>query len=195
MASSKTKDTPKTKKPRTRLTTVNKARQALGINTEEDKKVSALNHKTFDGHRLTIQEAKFISNYLETGNQRQSVIDAGYRCVNPGYYAIKLLSKAYINNEINHRLKELESRKIANAEEIMQYFTGVMRGEIKDQFGLDAPLGERTKAAQELAKRKIDMVERVSGNRQAEVRISLTWNDNEPDDDNVVFDMDDDEEE
>ena len=46
---------------------------------------------------------------------------------------------------------------IADAAEVMQYFTSVMRGEIKDQFGLDAPLAERTKAAVELAKRKVDI--------------------------------------
>ena len=34
-----------------------------------------------------------------------------------------------------------------------------MRGEVKDQFGLDAPLAERTKAAVELAKRKVDVAQ------------------------------------
>ena len=41
----------------------------------------------------------------------------------------------------------------------MRYFTSVMRGEVKDQFGLDAPLAERTKAAVELAKRKVDVAQ------------------------------------
>lgn len=53
--------------------------------------------------------------------------------------------------------KQIEDSRIASAAEIMQYFTSVMRGEISDQFGLDAPLAERTKAAVELAKRKIDI--------------------------------------
>ena len=36
-----------------------------------------------------------------------------------------------------------------------------MRGEVKDQFGLDAPLAERTKAAVELAKRKVDVAQKT----------------------------------
>ena len=38
----------------------------------------------------------------------------------------------------------------------MQYLTSVMRGEVKDQFDLDAPLSERTRCAQELLKRNMD---------------------------------------
>lgn len=36
-----------------------------------------------------------------------------------------------------------------------------MRGEVKDQFGLEAPLAERTKAAVELAKRKVDVAQKT----------------------------------
>ena len=153
---------------------------------------SQSNYKTFEGHKLTLKEAKFIDLYIETGNQRQSVIDAGYKTSAPGQYATGLLVKDYIRKEIDHRLQKLEDAKIASAEEIMQYFTGVMRGEIKDQFGLDAPLGERTKAAQELAKRKIDIVQRVNGQKQAEVKISLVWDENSSvDDDEPIIDNED----
>lgn len=149
------------------------------------KKSPILQYKTHDGHKLTIKEAKFIDYYVETGNQRQSVIDAGYVTKAPGQYGQNLLSRSYINAEISYRMEQLESTKIASAEEILKYFTGVMRGEIKDQFGLDAPLGERTKAAQELAKRKIDIVNKVNGKAEAEVTIKLDWE---------GFDSEDDEE-
>lgn len=133
-------------------------------------------YATNDGHRLTPNEAKFIDLYVETGNARQSVIEAGYSTRAPGQYAQSLLKKDYIAREIDHRLQMLEDAKIASAEEILKYFTGVMRGEIKDQFGLDAPLSERTRAAQELAKRKIDIVNKVQGGKDtAEVRITLNW--------------------
>lgn len=133
-------------------------------------------YATFDGHRLTPKEAKFIDIYLATTNQRQAVIEAGYTTKAPGQYGQQLLGKSYIRDEIDHRLKLLEEASIADATEILQYFTAVMRGEEKDQFGLDAPLGERTKAAQELAKRKIDMPNRVHGEEHnAEIKISLNW--------------------
>ena len=143
-----------------------------------------INYKTHDGHKLTIKEAKFIDNYIETGNQRKSVLEAGYKTVSPGQYGNELLKKPYIKSEIEYRLKQLEDAKIASAEEILQYFTGVMRGEIKDQFGLDAPLGERTRAAQELAKRKIDIVQKVNGQQQAKVEIALVWKDTDEEENN-----------
>lgn len=130
---------------------------------------------THAGHKLTSLEAKFIDLYVETGNQRQSVIDAGYKTRAPGQYAQTLLSKSYIVEEINFRLKQFEDAKTASAKEILEYFTRVMRGEEKDQFGLEAPLSERTRAAQELAKRKIDIANRINGKAQAEVKILLNW--------------------
>lgn len=138
-------------------------------------KGNKVKYKTHEGHTLTIKEAKFIDNYVESGNQRQSVLDAGYLTKCPGQYGQVLLDKPYIANEIRYRLEKLESEKIASATEILQYLTGVMRGEVKDQFGLDAPLSERTKAAQELAKRKIDIPNRLEGKEQPEVKITLNW--------------------
>ena len=49
-----------------------------------------------------------------------------------------------------------------------------MRGEVKDQFGLDAPLSERTAAAKELAKRVID-VEKDAEAVVPEIKVTLNW--------------------
>ena len=57
----------------------------------------------------------------------------------------------------------------------MEYFSSVMRGDIKDQFGLDAPLSERTKAASELAKRTIDIENRRAGEPDQLVAVKLDW--------------------
>lgn len=127
-------------------------------NVRDGKKKKRTVFSTHSGHALTPLEAEFINLYIETGNGRQSVLKAGYKTRSPAQYAQRLLNKTYINEEINYRLEKMKSEKIANATEIMEYFSAVMRGEIKDQFGLDAPLSERTRAAQELAKRKIDIV-------------------------------------
>lgn len=71
------------------------------------------------------------------------------------------LRKPQIIAYIEERQKQIEDSRIASAAEIMQYFTSVMRGEVKDQFGLEAPLAERTKAAVELAKRKVDVAQKT----------------------------------
>jgi phage terminase small subunit len=149
----------------------NKPKSTKTIN--KNKPYNRVKYTTFNGHKLTPQEAQFIDLYIETGNQRQSVIEAGYHTKAPGQYAQTLLNKVYIAEEIQHRMDELHNKRVASANEIMEYFSAVMRGEIKDQFGLDAPLGERTKAAQELAKRQIDIANKVAGKNQAEVKIKL----------------------
>ena len=127
------------------------------------------------GHPLTVREDKFISEYVKTGNGLQSVLEAGYVTKNPRQYAQQLLTKLYIAEEIKFRLNSIRKETIADAQEIMEYFSSVMRGEITDQFGLEAPLSERTKAAQELAKRQIDMVNKANANSTPELKITLDW--------------------
>ena len=133
---------------------------------------------THTGERLTPLQAKFIDKYIETGNGKQSVIEAEKKKKNPAQMAQKLLNIPYINEEIRYRLEQHKSESIASAEEIMQYFTDVMRGKILDQFGLEASLSERTKAAQELAKRQIDIPNRLAGNEQPKLTITVDWGEN-----------------
>ena len=71
-------------------------------------------------------------------------------------------------------MDQLKKETIADADEIMQYFTKVMRGQEKDQFGLDAPLSERTNAAKELAKRLIDATQDVDV-AVPEIKVTLNW--------------------
>ena len=147
-------------------------------NNRSAQKANRVSFSTWEGHSLTNAEAKFIDEYIKTSNGQQSYITS-YPNSNPKnarQNAQRLLNKPYIISEINHRLQSAKDESIAEAEEIMRYFTSVMRGEIKDQFNLDASLSERTKAAQELAKRKIDIAQRANGvNETPELKITLNW--------------------
>lgn len=126
-------------------------------NSRQGNRKNRTDFMTHDGHTLTPMEAKFLNEYLVTGNGAESIRNAGYKCKNPSRHAQTMLNKPYINSEIRFRLERLKTDAIADATEVMEYLTKVMRGEVKDQFGLDAPLSERTRAAQELAKRTIDI--------------------------------------
>ena len=75
------------------------------------------------------------------------------------------LKKPQIINYIDERLKDGEKKRIATGDEVMQYFTSVMRGEVLDAFDLPPSLDERTKAAKELAKRTVDLQQ---GNNSAD---------------------------
>lgn len=129
--------------------------------------------KTHDGHRLTPKEAIFIDEYVKTGNARQSAATAGYSIKSVSQKANSILNKDYVKSEIAYRMNLHKQASIAEADEILQYFTSVMRGETKDQFGLEAPLSERTRAAQELAKRKIDIPNKLAGKEEPTIKIKL----------------------
>ena len=65
----------------------------------------------------------------------------------------KNLKKPQIAAYIAEIVKPDEKKRIADAEEVIEFYTAVMRGEVKDQFGLDASLSDRLKAGDSLMKR------------------------------------------
>ena len=111
---------------------------------------------------LTPKQKAFADYYIECGNAAEAARKAGYslRTADAGR---ENLRKPTVSAYISERQKQIDDCRIADAAEILQYLTSVMRGEVKDQFGLDAPLAERTKAAVELAKRKIDTDKKQEG--------------------------------
>lgn len=67
------------------------------------------------------------------------------------------LTKPNVCAYIENRLKVIEENRVATGDEVMKFFTSVMRGEIQDAFGLDPSLQDRMNAAKELAKRTVDI--------------------------------------
>lgn len=111
---------------------------------------------------LTPKQKAFADYYIKCGNAAEAYRKAGYKNYkSAAVEASKALNNPKISQYIEERQKQIEDSRIASAAEIMQYFTSVMRGEVKDQFGLEAPLAERTKAAVELAKRKVDVAQKT----------------------------------
>ena len=102
---------------------------------------------------LNQRQIRFVQNYMKTNNITHSAIDAGYSPKTAHVQGCNLLKNTKVSAYINAINERIESDKIADIEEVMQYLTSVMRGEKKDQFDLDPSLSERTKAAGELAKR------------------------------------------
>ena len=102
---------------------------------------------------LTKRQIDFVQEYMKTNNVRQSAIKAGYSPKTASVQGSRLLTNVKVSAYIQAITERLESDKIADIQEVMEYLTSVMRGEKKDQFDLDPALSERTKAAGELAKR------------------------------------------
>lgn len=106
--------------------------------------------------KLTAKQKKFCIEYVKLGNATQASINAGYSKKTAKQIGTENLSKLSIKEYIAELMKpkiEQEKKDIADIQEVLSFFTKVMRGEEKDQFDLDAALQDRIKAGQELARR------------------------------------------
>lgn len=83
--------------------------------------------------KLTEKQRRFADEYIRTANIRQSAIIAGYSEKTAGVIGNENLSKPNIKTYIDERLEKLKKESIAEQDEILQYLTSVMRGEVKDE--------------------------------------------------------------
>lgn len=127
-----------------------------------------------DYNKLTEKQKRFIDYYVETANATESAKRAGYSSKTAKNIGAENLTK--LNYFIQERLEQLENNRIASQEEVLQYLTKVMRGEEKDQFGLDASLQDRTKCAELLGKRYGTFKEKVdvTGNIPVVIQDDIT---------------------
>lgn len=103
---------------------------------------------------LTLKQQAFADYYLECGNATEAYKKAGYKNYkSAGVEAAKTLKNPNVAAYINERLAQIEKESIASIDEVMKFYTKVMRGQEKDQFGLDASLSDRMKAGGEIIKR------------------------------------------
>lgn len=124
-------------------------------------------HEGGDGKlsKLTLKQKRFADEYIITGNIEQSAISAGYSKNYARAQAHKLLANVGIKNYIDERLKILDSEKIADQKEVLQYLSAVMRGEHKEKtlisigesgqeiVDIDVGAKDRLKAAELLGRR------------------------------------------
>lgn len=118
---------------------------------------------------LTEKQKKFIDYYIETGNATESARRAGYK--QPQVQGSQNLEK--LRNFIDERLKPDEDKRIADADEVLQYLTAVMRGEVKDTFDFDTSVRDRNKAAELLGKRHRLFVDKVEQENTGVVNINF----------------------
>lgn len=103
--------------------------------------------------KLKPKELKFAEEWLKTTNATQSAIKAGYSARTAYSAGNRLLKKVDVKQYIDERLAEMQESSIADTNEVMQFLSSTMRGDIPDQFGLDPALNDRLKAAELLGKR------------------------------------------
>lgn len=97
--------------------------------------------------KLTEKQKRFVDYYVETGNKTEAAKRAGYAPKTAYAIGAENLRKPQIKAAIDARLKELESKRIASADEVLQFLTSSMRGELKDENIVVEGSGERASAA------------------------------------------------
>lgn len=110
---------------------------------------------------LTEKQKKFADNIVKLGREKatEAAKLAGYSERTASACACRLLKHVKVKAYIKERLKtaaepkeraEADRKLVADGDEVLQFLTATMRGEVKDQFGLDAQLKDRLAAAKEL---------------------------------------------
>ena len=102
---------------------------------------------------LTPKQKAFADYYIECGNSTEAARKAGYSAKTSRSIGAENLTKPDISAYIAARMQAQNEARVASADEVLAFFSSVMRGEVKDQFGLDAALSDRLNAGKELMKR------------------------------------------
>lgn len=130
---------------------------------------------------MTDRQRKFADEYLIDCNATRAYIAAYPNIKNEHSartLASRLLAKVDIKTYIDEQLKKISSKKVADAIEVMEYLTSVMRGEYTEEvvvvegcgegcsvakrFDKDVGAKDRIKAAELLGKRYGIFTDKVS---------------------------------
>ena len=122
--------------------------------------------------KLTEKQQRFIDYYIETGNATEAARRAGYEAKSEkAMQNIGSENLGKLGDYIKERMKPAQDKRIADADEVLQYLTAVMRGEVKDTFDFDTSVRDRNKAAELLGKRHRLFVDKVEQESTGDVNI------------------------
>lgn len=115
--------------------------------------------------KLTEKQKRFVEEYLIDLNATQAAIRAGYSPKTAYSQGQRMLKNVETKTYIDEQLERIHSEKTADAQEVLEYLTAVMRGKHKEQIlqligggvqeitDIDVSAKERLKAAELIGKR------------------------------------------
>lgn len=103
--------------------------------------------------KLTPKQKAFADEYLISGNITEAAKKAGYSEKTARVIGQENLQKPAVLSYIAERQKQIDDSRIADVKEVLEFYSSVLRGEVKDQFDMDAALSDRLAAGRELMKR------------------------------------------
>lgn len=88
--------------------------------------------------RLTAKQRLFANEYIKSGNAMQSAIKAGYSDKYAKARSAQMLENVGIKSYIDAKMAEIESSKIADAKEVLEFYARVLREEETEEVALAA---------------------------------------------------------
>lgn len=114
---------------------------------------------------MNAKQRKFADEYLIDCNATQAAIRAGYNEKTAYSQGQRMLKNVEVKTYIEEQLERLHNEKTADAQEVLEYLTAVMRGQHREQTlqlvgdgvqtitDIDVSARERLKAAELIGKR------------------------------------------
>ncbi len=132
---------------------------------------------------MTPKQKRFCDEYLTDLNATQAAVRAGYSLRTAYSQGQRMLKNVEIKSYIEEQLAKIHDEKTASVQEIVEYLTLVLRGEMTEQTlrmvgdgvqtidSIDVPARERLKAAELLGKYYAMFTDRTKIDGAAPVQI------------------------
>ncbi|WP_044639698.1 terminase small subunit [Risungbinella massiliensis] len=138
--------------------------------------------------KLTSKQKAFCDYYIETGNAAESAIKAGYSKKTAKETGYENLTKPHLKKYIEEKIAQKDRERIASQDEVLEFLTLVLRGEITEQIPVvmekdfemvdkQPNIRDRTKAAELLGKRYALFKENVNHSGDVGISISVDYGD------------------
>ena len=116
--------------------------------------------------KLNARQKKFADEYIITGNITQSAIKAGYSESYADSQGYRLLGIVGMQEYIQERNKQLDKEKIADMQEVHEFWTNVLRS---DEYATS----ERIKVSELIGKANGAFLDRVE--QTGDMGIQIEW--------------------
>lgn len=141
--------------------------------------------------KLTAKKQRFCDEYLISFNATQAAIKAGYSEKTAYSQGQRLLKNVEVKAYLDEQKERIHSEKTADAKEVMEYLTSVLRGEssssvlARNELGADRVIikppdeKEKLKAAELLGKAHMMFTDKVQQEVDMDLNITVDYGDDE----------------
>lgn len=119
------------------------------------------------------RQKRFVDFYIQTGNASEAARKAGYSEHVANVAGSKLLTKGNIRAEIDRRLGELKTQRMADTQEILEHLTSVVRGELTEEVVTNSGKKITAKVNQRDRLKAAEMLLKINGAFREQVDVKV----------------------